>query len=984
MGKEQASTEQKKRQAESAQETENTVNEKARSMVITVVDEKTNPIEGVDVYVTGIDYERRGGNGNLPRIHYPTDASGESRIKFREGTLLLQVLTRGEGYVPQYIRLNEREQPLPTEYTFYFEKGERLAGKIVDSSGKPIHGATVQVKTSSEVALNSRSNQASPPAHCSGWLAEDELSVTTNSQGEWEIDNAPSVGRNPKLQFELLIDHSEFAGDRQWGAYQKKQDITSEQLRNGTATFVMERGVILKGTVTGPNDEPVTEGLVTWVSNPYFATGVNEALIQPDGTFQLPNLEPGKYPITVIAPGYAPDQREIELSYGSTDCNFVLEAGNPIKLELVDTSGNPVPNAIVSLGRNGWRGTTALYNNVHSNVPNSGIPRRADEHGIFNWDWAPTDGVKYEIYSSGYDSKSVTLVAKADTHRIVLTSPMKISGSVVDAETGDPIEDFQVMPVKAFRSDYYSTDFQDSRVAKGKNGRFEIRINSQGDSTDRYRVRIEADGYRTAFGSQSVAAGEAPLEENFQLEACKPIVGEVVNENGTPAQNFHVVIGAATTSPSFDFERPDTAFGQAFEVNGDSEFSIAASFEPQRLRVFNDDGFAELLVRQEQENIGRVVLRPYANLSGRLMQGEVPIGNEGIYFHPLVQRGLTEARFQDGFFTQTDSKGNFDFGRLPPMAGRVHAYLGPWRDSSLKSSQSIPVRLRPGDHKSVVLSGSDVRVEGRIVASGRSNDEFSKRWSLNWLVSREPGVPLPSDATPVSIPIDAGRLESAWLKRTDFSNWLATKENHFVKLRDDGYLVIHGVPEGEYDLVIQLYEQPAGCLVEAVGTCVVPVTVSKDHVDSGRLDLNEIRVECRAGPRPGSDMRAFQVVNSEGQVVYLDAFEGRHVLMHVWASWCAPCLASMPQLKSDIADLAHVPLTAIGINLDTDKRRGQSIGENLNLDWSQNYVGEDSNLARQLAVSSVPAYYLIGPDGKLIASSSEWAEIKKLLVTIEK
>jgi hypothetical protein len=32
---------------------------------------------------------------------------------------------------------------------------------------------------------------------------------------------------------------------------------------------------------------------------------------------------------------------------------------------------------------------------------------------------------------------------------------------------------------------------------------------------------------------------------------------------------------------------------------------------------------------------------------------------------------------------------------------------------------------------------------------------------------------------------------------------------------------------------------------------------------------------------------------------------------------------------------------------------------------------------RQSAVSSVPAYFLIGPDGKLVASSSEWQEFKK-------
>ena len=421
------------------------VDEHARSMTIKILDERLQPLEGVDVYVTGIDYERRGGNGNMPRIHYPTDASGQTVIKFRESTLRLQLWPNLEGYVPQYALFDEKKFALPNEYTFYFEKGERLAGKVVDASGKPIKDATIQVKTSGEVELNERAKKSSPLAQCSGWLAEDEKAAKTNADGEWEIRNAPSIARNPMLKFELLVGHPDFASDRNWGVYQNKQGIDSAQLRSGAAILVMDRGAILRGKITGPDGEPVTKGLVIWVSNPYFATGVNEAEIRSDGTFQLPSLEPGKYPITVLAPGFAPEQREVELSLRSVACDFQLERGNPIRIEIVDINGNPIPNASISFGREGWRGTNAIYNNDHSNVPDSGIPRRADDKGVYKWDWAPSDGVKYGIRKPGYDARSVTLVAKAEAHRIVLTSRMTISGTVVDAKSGKPIDDFKVI-----------------------------------------------------------------------------------------------------------------------------------------------------------------------------------------------------------------------------------------------------------------------------------------------------------------------------------------------------------------------------------------------------------------------------------------------------------------------------------------------------------------------------------------------------------
>jgi thiol-disulfide isomerase/thioredoxin len=540
------------------------------------------------------------------------------------------------------------------------------------------------------------------------------------------------------------------------------------------------------------------------------------------------------------------------------------------------------------------------------------------------------------------------------------------------------------MRVKAYSPDFYSTDFQEDNVATGKNGKYEIQINSLGESKDRFRVRIEADGYRSAVGRLSLAAGDPPLVEDFRLEPAVPLVGRVVSPDGSPATKFQVAIGTATFASRFDFERPDTFFGKAFTVEGTSSFKVAASFEPQRIRLFNDEGFAEMVVQPEQNEIGEVLLRPYANVTGRLMQGDVPIGNEGIYFRPVVHRGLTEARFQDSFFTKTDPEGNFDSGRLPPMIGHVSAYLGPWQDSSLTSSQSIPLDLQPGDHEKIVLGGNGATISGRVVAQGRSDDKFSKQWSLNWLVSRQAGVSMPSDATPLSIPSTLGPIESEWLKHTDFSRWLATKENHYVKLREDGYFKIHGVEPGDYDLVIQLYDQPAGCLIEAVGTRIVPITVTLEQARAGELELNTIEVECLSGPRPGSDMRAYQFINAAGQVVSVNDLSGNHVLLHVWASWCGPCLASMPQLKANIAQWEASGFVAVGINIDADKEQGQAIAKRLELNWAQNFVGDSSDLARQLALSSVPAYYLIGPDGKLVASSSDWKEIRQVLEDLPK
>jgi len=52
--------------------------------------------------------------------------------------------------------------------------------------------------------------------------------------------------------------------------------------------------------------------------------------------------------------------------------------------------------------------------------------------------------------------------------------------------------------------------------------------------------------------------------------------------------------------------------------------------------------------------------------------------------------------------------------------------------------------------------------------------------------------------------------------------------------------------------------------------------------------------------------------------------------------------------------------------------------------WTHNYLGDKSDLAKQLAVNTVLSYYLIVPDGRLLASSTEWESIEeKVLAVLE-
>jgi len=72
-------------------------------------------------------------------------------------------------------------------------------------------------------------------------------------------------------------------------------------------------------------------------------------------------------------------------------------------------------------------------------------------------------------------------------------------------------------------------------------------------------------------------------------------------------------------------------------------------------------------------------------------------------------------------------------------------------------------------------------------------------------------------------------------------------------------------------------------------------------------------------------MRAFKLTDVDGQVRSISELNGRYVLLHVWASWCQPCLASMPEVKSAVEKYSVDPLTVVGLNIDEETAAAKAL-----------------------------------------------------------
>jgi len=364
------------------------------------------------------------------------------------------------------------------------------------------------------------------------------------------------------------------------------------------------------------------------------------------------------------------------------------------------------------------------------------------------------------------------------------------------------------------------------------------------------------------------------------------------------------------------------------------------------------------------------------------MEEGKPVPSAWVHFEPIRLRSFRSPHIQDGISVKTDRAGRFVFPRVPPVKSSVRAQLSVWRDSPIRSGRSVPMDLQPGQRIEVDLGGAGASVTGRVIPSGEASIKIDIRKSLNYLVRREPGIESPVGLQ--SLGFDARRgWNNAWTGTTEGLAYLQSLHYHFVTLDQDGRFRISGVPPGDYDFAIALYQPPeGGCLVSPVGTKVVRVRMTEEAARKGTLDLGDIRVPVRPRLHPGEVVPDLAFTAFSGETVKLSDLRGRYVLLDFWATWCGPCVDDLPAVRR-LHDTygASNRLVVLGLNLDDDPDKARQFVQERKLPWTQGSLGSstDNPILTRFAVSSAPAYFLIGPDGKLIQSGQSAEEIAEVL-----
>jgi len=112
--------------------------------------------------------------------------------------------------------------------------------------------------------------------------------------------------------------------------------------------------------------------------------------------------------------------------------------------------------------------------------------------------------------------------------------------------------------------------------------------------------------------------------------------------------------------------------------------------------------------------------------------------------------------------------------------------------------------------------------------------------------------------------------------------------------------------------------------------------------------------------------------DGQGNIHALKAFQGRYVLVNLWATWCAPCVSELPSL----ARLSRFApgLRVVAINTDSQKVDAAGFLKSHDAGALPVYLDSDRMMLRSFVVPGLPATILIGPDGKVVARAEGPAE----------
>ncbi|MHC4403383.1 MAG: carboxypeptidase regulatory-like domain-containing protein, partial [Planctomycetota bacterium] len=597
-----------------------------RHLLVRCVDEAGKPVAAVSLNVR-IDSSE---------TDYQGDADDKIRVRLpAEDPPYLRLRTKATGYVSVYAAWRNREtkDPVPAEFTFPMRRGVSIGGTVRNEAGEPVDGADLALSLSLKEEPQGRVRPS-----MSGYRAR------TDAHGQWRCHDVPKG----LARVSLRLDHPDYVSDY---SFLHRPSATVDQLVDMTAVVVMKKGIAVEGTVTN-EDGTAVAGATVAQGGDRFGSDLPTTTTDANGRYRFAHSNPGPMVLTVVAPGWAPDLRQIKVHADLGPVDFRLEKGRTVRVRVVDADGEGLQG--VWMAPDTWR--------EHRTLTRRGVPRETGAEGRWVWDWAPGDEVLFDLLKQGFMSiRRQSLLPREEEYVITLHRPLEVSGRVVDAESKEPIKAFRVVP--GSEREGRPPSWRRYDVKDGKNGEYSVQFS---EPRPKYLVKVEADGYLPTV-SRSFSADEGKATFDFELTPGTGPEGVVLDHEGNPVEGAQVYLCSGSGRPYVKNGRNihDREAVKA-KTGADGKFRLPPQTEAYSLLVLHDAGFAEV-TQASLARASEIRLVQWARVEGVLRVGSGPGVQKEMSLQ--VERPHEVSNMLQAYFDYdagTDAEGRFTFERALP------------------------------------------------------------------------------------------------------------------------------------------------------------------------------------------------------------------------------------------------------------------------------------------------------------------------------
>ena len=221
----------------------------------------------------------------------------------------------------------------------------------------------------------------------------------------------------------------------------------------------------------------------------------------------------------------------------------------------------------------------------------------------------------------------------------------------------------------------------------------------------------------------------------------------------------------------------------------------------------------------------------------------------------------------------------------------------------------------------------------------------------------------------IEVPPDSAVDNAPMRERLATTYWIDKATNLVLKASEQNRVKSQRADETQIQTLTSIYK------VVSVNE-PVPVELFRFEPPPGAIEVaNFPRAAGPGTPLPQTASPDFTLSDLKGEKVSLASLKGKAVVLNFWATWCAPCVAEMPEIEQAQRRFAGKGLVVLAINDNEEPEKVRRFMEEHGYTFRV-LLDRDDHVGQQYSVAGWPSMFFIDREGYIRAQYRGYNPLK--------